>query len=143
MPTLHTLNVDVRQLVYLARAPDIISSASTWSYLGETGIVTPPIVQPIRERVADVIDQFINAYLSVNPEQAGRTLPRESPPPSVQGAMIRQAQEHLADKGFNPGPLDGQIGAKMQAALRQFQHAHGLPPTGGLDAATQTALGLE
>jgi hypothetical protein len=36
----------------------------------------------IREFVADTVDAFINAYLAVNPEQAGRAPPpsRTSPP---------------------------------------------------------------
>jgi peptidoglycan hydrolase-like protein with peptidoglycan-binding domain len=73
----------------------------------------------------------------------GRTRPLQPRQPSVQGATIRQAQERLGDRGFNPGPRDGQMGEKTQVALRQFQRAHGLPPTGVLDDATRAALGLE
>jgi hypothetical protein len=62
---------------------------------------------------------------------------------SVYLAWDPNVQERLADKGFNPGPLDGQMGEKTQVALRQFQRTHGLPPTGGLDEATRIALGLE
>jgi hypothetical protein len=62
---------------------------------------------------------------------------------SVYLARDPNVQERLADKGFNPGPLDGQMDEKTQVALRQFQHTHRLPPTGGLDEATRSALGLE
>jgi hypothetical protein len=40
-------------------------------------------VRDIRASVADMVDQFINAYLAMNPGQAGRAPPlsRASPPP--------------------------------------------------------------
>jgi peptidoglycan hydrolase-like protein with peptidoglycan-binding domain len=54
--------------------------------------------------------------------------------------LIRQAQIALRDAGFEPGRIDGVIGPKTEAALRQFQVAQGLPQTGGLDATTQKQL---
>ena len=46
---------------------------------------------------------------------------------------VIEAQELLARGGFDPGPLDGIIGRKTQAALRAFQVARGLRVTGVLD----------
>jgi hypothetical protein len=54
--------------------------------------------------------------------------------------MIRQAQIALRDAGFEPGRIDGVMGPKTEAALRQFQGAQGLPQTGRLDATTQKQL---
>jgi len=53
---------------------------------------------------------------------------------------IGQAQERLKDLGFPPGPIDGVLGPRTRAALRQYQAQHGLPGTAGLDDATRTSL---
>jgi hypothetical protein len=53
---------------------------------------------------------------------------------------IGQAQERLRDLGFHPGPIDGVLGPRTQAALRQYQAQHGLPVTAVLDDATRTSL---
>lgn len=53
---------------------------------------------------------------------------------------IRKAQEVLARKGFDVGPIDGVMGARTSAALRSFQQQSGLPPSGQLDAETRRAL---
>jgi len=59
-----------------------------------------------------------------------------------QTVEIRKAQERLRIKGFDPGPVDGILGLQTQAALQQYQAAHGLPATGVLDEKTQNALGV-
>ena len=53
---------------------------------------------------------------------------------------IGQAQERLQTLGFPPGPIDGVLGPRTKAALRQYQTQHNLPVTGGLDDATRTSL---
>lgn len=55
---------------------------------------------------------------------------------------IKLAQQLLKDRGINPGPIDGIVGPDTQRALREFQGGYGLPITGELDTATQTALGI-
>lgn len=42
--------------------------------------------------------------------------------------------------GFYAGEVDGIFGNQSQKALVAFQKSAGLPPTGGLDDATFTAL---
>jgi peptidoglycan hydrolase-like protein with peptidoglycan-binding domain len=54
--------------------------------------------------------------------------------------IVRQAQSALQDAGFEPGRIDGVMGPKTEAALRQFQAAQGLPQTGRLDVTTQKQL---
>ena len=54
---------------------------------------------------------------------------------------VRTAQQSLQDKGFNPGPIDGKMGPKTRDALKTYQSAHSLKPTGRPDAATVKALG--
>ncbi|MBB3979748.1 peptidoglycan hydrolase-like protein with peptidoglycan-binding domain/tellurite resistance protein [Rhizobium azooxidifex] len=49
---------------------------------------------------------------------------------------VRDIQKALADKGFKPGALDGVWGKRSIAALRAYQTANSLPPTGTADQAT-------
>jgi peptidoglycan hydrolase-like protein with peptidoglycan-binding domain len=46
----------------------------------------------------------------------------------------------LHEHGYDPGPIDGLMGNKTRAALRQFQLDHQLPVTGYLDPATEAML---
>lgn len=49
-------------------------------------------------------------------------------------------QQALADRGYNPGPVDGIIGAGTRRALREWQKAAGQPADGYASAATLEAL---
>lgn len=51
-----------------------------------------------------------------------------------------RAQVLLDRLGFSPGVIDGKSGQSFQLALRGFQVAHGLEPTGMLDATTLEKL---
>jgi hypothetical protein len=53
--------------------------------------------------------------------------------------LVVWAQEHLYAAGYRIS-IDGIFGAQTQVAVEGFQTAHGLPPTGALDAATWNAL---
>ena len=56
---------------------------------------------------------------------------------------VKQVQEALKDKGFDPGPVDGIMGPKTQEALRSFQQSKNLKATGRVDAQTRKELGVE
>jgi len=77
---------------------------------------------------------------------AGYAVQAVAPTLSVRGAggiwagdLVVWAQEHLVRAGF-PIQIDGGYGPRTQAAVEQFQAAHGLPVTGVLDPATWAAL---
>lgn len=53
---------------------------------------------------------------------------------------VRAAQIWLTYKGYAPGTVDGRMGPATAAAIRAFQTAQGLTPTGAVDAALLTAL---
>ena len=55
---------------------------------------------------------------------------------------IKQAQQALKDKGYDPGVIDGRMGARTREAIKSFQSASSLPVTGTLDAATSQQLGI-
>src|SRR5207253_5756711 len=93
----------------------------------------------ICDNVRDLIDGFINAYLSVNPRPAGSAAPSSASP---RRDLIRQVQERLQAVGFNPGTIDGSMGPQTQHALRWFQNAKGLVANGDLDERTLDALGV-
>ena len=57
--------------------------------------------------------------------------------------VIEAIQRKLAEKGFDPGPVDGTTGWRTRSALRRFQRSSGLPDTGQVDDATRKALGVE
>ena len=58
-------------------------------------------------------------------------------------ANIKEVQEALKDKGHDPGPVDGIMGARTKEALKSFQTASNLQPTGSLNAETAQKLGVE
>lgn len=57
-------------------------------------------------------------------------------------SSITSAQQTLTNLGFYHGPIDGQMGSATSAALRRFQLANHLQPTGTLTPQTAEALGL-
>jgi peptidoglycan hydrolase-like protein with peptidoglycan-binding domain len=58
-------------------------------------------------------------------------------------ARVRMAQQALQEKGYNPGPIDGVMGSKTRAALKEFQRKEGLEANGRLDMTTMSRLGME
>jgi hypothetical protein len=57
-----------------------------------------------------------------------------------QGPVLLKAQVLLDRAGFSPGAIDGRDGENFAKALRAFQRAHELEPTGKLDRATWDQL---
>ncbi|HRK26426.1 MAG TPA: peptidoglycan-binding domain-containing protein [Chitinophagales bacterium] len=59
----------------------------------------------------------------------------------VTAAKVREVQEALKTRGYDPGPADNVMGPRTKAALVQFQKDNGLP-TGNLNIETLRALGV-
>jgi len=57
--------------------------------------------------------------------------------------QVRAIQQALKDQGHDPGEIDGKMGPKTQAAVRDYQQKQGLKATGQLDAETSAKLGVE
>jgi peptidoglycan hydrolase-like protein with peptidoglycan-binding domain len=68
--------------------------------------------------------------------------PRTSGNGEARAMLVRRVQERLAQLEFDVGPVDGQLGPRTAAALRQLQIIHGLPVTGRVDNATLAALDI-
>ena len=60
----------------------------------------------------------------------------------VTGYTIRQIQNALRERGYDPGPIDNVLGARTKAALTKFQKDNSLP-VGQLDIETLRALGVQ
>ena len=83
------------------------------------------------------------------PGQPGTIPERIQPPESgsqremvISAEEIKRAQEALKAKGHDPGAISGRMHAKTQEALREFQRANNLTPTGVLDKKTADKLGV-
>jgi pentapeptide MXKDX repeat protein len=57
--------------------------------------------------------------------------------------QVKAVQQALKDKGHDPGAIDGVMGPKTQAALKDFQTKEGLSGNGHLDQETLAKLGVE
>ena len=55
--------------------------------------------------------------------------------------LVAATQANLARLGYQPGPIDGQIGGRTRAAIRQYQQDHGLPVNGNING--QIAMEIE
>ena len=62
---------------------------------------------------------------------------------SVNADQVRALQQALKDQGYDPGDIDGKMGPKTQAALRDYQQKQGLKATGRPDAETLAKLGVD
>ena len=80
-------------------------------------------------------------FSSLHPEEA---LPDSATQlsPGPYDDFIKRVQEALRAQGFDAGPVNGDFGAKTQAALAQFQLSRTLPASGQLDVETLLELGV-
>ena len=65
----YDIDLELTQVVRLTRNPAITSLATTWSAPGKIGTVGIRKLFQLRERVRDIVDQFLNAYLAANPKR--------------------------------------------------------------------------
>lgn len=84
------------------------------------------------------------AVSMLSDEAAGRSgavaalWPREDRPLALEER--KALQQALTERGYNPGPIDGIIGAGTKRALRAWQQDNGLPPDGYASSAILEAL---
>jgi peptidoglycan hydrolase-like protein with peptidoglycan-binding domain len=55
---------------------------------------------------------------------------------------LKLVQERLQAEGVYAGPVDGELNAQTEAALRHYQEKRGIPTTGAVDEATLQELQL-
>jgi len=81
-------------------------------------------------------------FTALHPEEAYPD-PTEQPSPHPYTGFIGRVQEKLRELGFAAGPVNGDFGAKTQAALAQFQLSRAIPASGQLDDQTLAELGVQ
>ena len=57
-------------------------------------------------------------------------------------ATIRNLQQSLSDRGYDPGPIDGVVGRETATAIKAFQRHKGLPTDEYVDMDTIRAIGI-
>jgi hypothetical protein len=66
----YAVAIELHQGVVLTRDPSMDTWASTWSVAGGGGYDAPSnIPRKVRDKLNDYVDQFINAYLAMNPRK--------------------------------------------------------------------------
>ena len=83
-----------------------------------------------------------NPLTSLHPEEFHPDNAVPLATPGEYAPFIMRVQEKLKQLGFDAGPVNGDFGAKTQAALAQFQLANTIPASGQLDDSTLHALGV-
>ncbi|WP_342450180.1 DUF748 domain-containing protein [Thiorhodococcus minor] len=86
---------------------------------------------------APVADLAAPGAIPVEPKGARPPASGDSPEPTLD---VRRIQGILAELGYDPGPIDGLMGRRTAAAVRQFQTAEGLSVDGRLSADLVSAL---
>jgi peptidoglycan hydrolase-like protein with peptidoglycan-binding domain len=99
------------------------------------GAIAVLLVAPSGAMAAD-------AFTSLHPEEALPD-PAGQPSPDPYTGFISRVQEELRALGFDAGPVNGDFGAKTQAALAQFQLSRAIPASGQLDVQTLAELGVK
>ena len=91
----------------------------------------------IEEKATDIKDKIHDTAVDLK-DKAKAKMHRTSKADTDIVAM----QRALMDKGYDPGPLDGRMGKRTRAALRDYQKKEGLNPTGRWDEETGNRLGV-
>ncbi|HAM41054.1 MAG TPA: hypothetical protein DCP69_06875 [Candidatus Omnitrophica bacterium] len=92
------------------------------------GAIVLWLAGPLREGIG----QFFQQTMSAAPErQASKS---SFPPP------LAEVQRALQEAGFDPGAIDGRMGRRTRSALKAFQSANDLKPTGEVNTETWNAL---
>ncbi|MGH9327037.1 MAG: peptidoglycan-binding domain-containing protein [Terriglobia bacterium] len=86
---------------------------------------------------------FVLCLAAVSSAGIASTAFAASGPSSASGSSaVRKAQQELQSDGYYQGNIDGEMGPKTRAAIRQYQKAQHLPVTGRLSGQTATKLGV-
>lgn len=107
--------------------------------LPSTGVIDRVVIE--RLAVASVGPRPAQVASAAPPSsQQSASLPTRAE--QVTQVQVRQVQLALREAGFDPGPVDGVMGSRTQAAIRDWQRAQGMPVTGEVTEPLLAAFGL-
>ena len=95
--------------------------------LDETGAATPDLIEHIRytRQIKDAVN--MTEVMPTSP--APRSLPAAKPVDTV-----TRVQVGLAELGYEPGAINGQLDRQTRNAILKFEHDRGIAPTGDISA---------
>jgi peptidoglycan hydrolase-like protein with peptidoglycan-binding domain len=93
--------------------------------LDETGLATPELVEHIRytRQITDALNMTDAVPAAAKPQ-------RLAPQRAVD--TVTRVQVGLAELGYEPGTINGQLGQQTRAAILKFEHDRGIAPTGDI-----------
>jgi len=94
----------------------------------------------VKEKARDVKEKVKEKTTELKDKVKAKTERMEAKTEKKDVEMMQQA---LKDKGHDPGPIDGKMGPRTRAALRDYQKKEGLNATGRWDEETATRLGVQ
>lgn len=83
------------------------------------------------------------AYTPTSRRQGAMATPPSGARLGLNQDQVRSVQQTLADRGYDPGRVDGRWGQRTQTALRNFQRDQNIQASGRPDQRTLAALGVE
>ena len=91
--------------------------------LDETGFASPELIEHIRytRRIAEAVNMTDSA--PVRPQRL---------PPLKAADTVTRVQVGLAELGYEPGAINGQLGQETRNAILRFEHDRGIAPTGDI-----------
>ena len=102
---------------------------------------TESTMDKVKEKARDAKDKMVETKDKVVDKMKG-SKDRAKVTTRAEDRNVRAAQQALRDQGYNPGPIDGVMGPRTSAAVRDYQAKQGLTASGQLDDATMDKLGV-
>lgn len=82
-------------------------------------------------------------YVPTSRRQGASAAPSGGARVGLNQDQVRSVQQNLADRGYDPGQVDGRWGKRTQGALTAFQRDQNMRTNGRPDPQTLAALGVE
>jgi peptidoglycan hydrolase-like protein with peptidoglycan-binding domain len=137
------INSETLQSLNLSGKSSSVASSQPASKptMTQSNTARPDQSAPVEQNLQQQQPVTPDRQLQMNPAVAG--FGYSSAPVRINKRMaVAEVQRQLITRGYYWGRVDGRYGRQTAFALREFQFASGLPPTGHIDMSTVEALGL-
>ncbi|GAB4225369.1 MAG: hypothetical protein Kow0032_01070 [Methyloligellaceae bacterium] len=107
----------------------VLTRAAVMAYQHDSGL----------QVTGEISDALLKHILLGKGAGPSRSVARQ-PVPEETVAIIKAVQQILAQMGYDPGPVDGIMGAATRKAIRTFEEEQKMPPKGRISGALISAL---